>query len=69
MRKLFRFNSNSTPEKSLRVGGVLKPQSVAVIPWLLGSMVAMGVGSDITSYHGNWGSWQAVRATVTAATR
>lgn len=43
--------------------GFLKPQSFAVFPWLLGSMVAMGFGSDVTSYHGDWGLWQGVGVT------
>lgn len=44
-------------------GGGFKPQSFAVFPWLLGSMVAMGFGSDVASYHGDWGLCQGVGGT------
>lgn len=34
-----------------------------MFPWLLGSMVAMGFGSDVVSYHGDQGLCQGVGGT------
>lgn len=50
--KLSRWNSNLLP-KSKDLWRLSQTEGFAVFPWLLGSVMLMGFGSDATSCHGN----------------
>lgn len=61
--QLLRWNSNLL-QKAKIMTGFPKPWGFTVFPWLQGSVVATGFGSNATSYHGDWGLWQGVKSVV-----